>query len=123
MSALPLPDDDDELGRLLGAARPRDLLADAINRARPLLTHGRPTKARIRILWSAAKKARELGASDVVHDAFMALAVDVNLIDKHGHWTGTDVRQSVRRFGAQDISHVISLALRGWNPFEKGSLT
>jgi hypothetical protein len=99
-----------------------DLLSAAIDRVRPLLMDDRPTKARIRILWSAAKKARDLGASDVVHGAFMALAVEVNLINRNGRWTGADVRESVRRFGAEDVSHVITWALRGWNPFEKGPL-
>jgi hypothetical protein len=85
---------------------PVDLLAQAIERTRALLAdRTRPTKERVRILWSAAKRARDLGASDVVRDAFAALAVDVALI------------------GREDISHAIDWALRGWNPFEKGPLT
>ena len=82
----------------------------------------KPTKARLRILWSAAKKARDLGSRDVVHDEFMALAIEVNLIDQHGRWTGSDVREYVRRFGAEDVDHVLRWALRGWNPFEEGRL-
>jgi hypothetical protein len=89
---------------------------------RPLLQTG-TTKQRIRILWSAAKKARDFGAGDVVHDAFMALAVEVGLIDSKGRWIGADVRPSVRPFGAEDVAHTISWAMRGWNPFEKGPLT
>jgi hypothetical protein len=72
---------------------------------------------------SAAKKARDLGSRDVIADAFMQLAIDVNLIDQAGRWTGADVRESTRQFGAEDISHLITWALRGWNPFEKGPLT
>jgi hypothetical protein len=45
-----------------------------------------------------------------------------NLIDRHGRWTGTDVRWSVRRYGRQDVSHAIRWGLRGWNPFDKGPL-
>jgi len=32
------------------------------------------------------------------------------------------VAEHVRRYGAQDVAHVIRWALRGWNPFEKGPL-
>ena len=52
----------------------------------------------------------------------MALAIEVNLIDQHGRWTGSDVRENVRRFGAEDVDHVLRWALRGWNPFEKGQI-
>lgn len=100
-----------------------DLLTQAIERTRPLLMDAsRPTKERIRILWSAAKKSRDLGSGDVVRDAFMGLAIDTGLIDRNGRWTGADVRKSARRFGRVDVAHVITWALRGWNPFEKGPL-
>lgn len=97
-----------------------DLLTQVIERVRPLLMDAsKPTKARIRLLWAAAKKARDMGASDIVlHDAFMRLAVEVNLIDQHGRWTGNDVRESVRRHGAEDFAHVLRWAVRGWWPFE-----
>jgi hypothetical protein len=101
-----------------------DLLSQAIERARPLVADAsRPTKERIRILWAAAKAARDCGASDVVHDAFVQLAVETNLIDEKGWWTGEDVRPSVRRYGREDVEHTIRWALRGWNPFETGPLT
>lgn len=104
-----------------GRAPPVDLLTQAIERARPLVAdRSRSTKERIRLLWAAAKMARELGASDVVNRAFMALALKVQLIDSNGRWTGEDVRESVRRYGAEDVAHAIRWALRGWNPFEEG---
>ena len=89
-------DDDDELWRLArdGRRPALDLLAQAIGRARPLLLTG-TTKQRFHLLWAAVKTARDLGASDVVHDAFMALAVEVGMID------------------ARNISHVIVWAQRG----------
>ena len=73
------------------------LLDMAIARVRPLLMDAtRPTKERIRILWATAKRARDLGTSDVVHDAFMALAVEVNLIDQKGRWTGNATQKLAR---------------------------
>ena len=100
-----------------------DLLAQATLHVRAaLMDPKKPTKARIRILWAACKKSRDLGSLDVVRDEFMALAIEVNLIDQHGRWTGSDVRENVRRFGAEDVDHVLRWALRGWNPFEKGPL-
>lgn len=98
-----------------------DLLAQAINHTRPMLTAG-STNERVHTLWAAAKKARDLGAADVIHDAFMQLAIEVDLIDPRGHWTGDDVRESERRHGAEDISHVLRWAQRGWNPFGTGPL-
>jgi hypothetical protein len=98
-------------------------LFQIIEKTRPMLAQTRPTKQRIHILWAAAKAARKLGAEDdVVRDAFMALAVESNLIDRGGRWTGDDVRDYVRRHGAEDVEHVITWALRGWNPFEEGPL-
>jgi hypothetical protein len=100
-----------------------DLLAQAIEQARPLLAdQTQPTKQRIRILWATAKKARDLGASDVVADAFMQLAVEVNIINQAGRWVAPNVGESTRAFGREDIKHLITWALRGWNPFEKGPL-
>jgi hypothetical protein len=102
-----------------------DLLSEAIADVRPLLADG-STKERIRLLWAAAKNAGEFAATDVLQDAFLALAVQVGLIDARGCWTGPDrataVAQHVRRHGAEDLAHVITWALRGWNPFETGPL-
>jgi len=80
------------------------------------------TKQHIRTLWAAAKASRACGASDVIHRAFMDLAVEANLIDWRGHWTGKDVRADLCRHGTEDVAHVITWALRGWNPFETGPL-
>ena len=77
---------------------------------------------RIRVLWAGAKMAREVGAVDTIHRAFMQLVIDTDLIDGRGRWTGADVAEHVRRYGAEDVVHVIRWALRGWNPFEKGPL-
>ena len=96
-------------------------LDDAIANARPLLTNGAPTKARIRVLWAAAKKARNDAPTGELMAAFMALAVETGLIDGAGNW-GADIRESRRRYGGQDVEHVLRWALRGWNPFEEGPL-
>jgi len=52
----------------------------------------------------------------------MQLVIDTDLINGRGRWTGADVAEHVRRYGAEDVVHVIRWALRGWNPFEKGPL-
>jgi hypothetical protein len=98
-------------------------VSQVIEQIRPTLAaEGRPTKARIRILWAAAKSVRALGAADEIRDAFLALALEVGLIDKRGRWTGSDVRESIRHYGREDVAHVIAWALRGMNPFERGPL-
>lgn len=95
-------------------------VAEIAERIRPSLADSsRSTKERIRILWAAAKAARH---ADDVRAVFIALAIETNLIDQRGRWTGTDVREDVRRHGREDVEHVITWALRGWNPFEKGPL-
>jgi hypothetical protein len=101
-----------------------DLLTKAIDLARQRIAEIPPpgTKKRIHALWAACKLARVVDDSKRVSDAFMALAVEVNLIDQRGYWTGKDVRKSIRRHGREDAEHTITWALRGWNPFEKGPL-
>jgi hypothetical protein len=103
---------------MLAGAAAVDLLEQAIESVRPLLRDGL-TKARVRILWAAARSARGLASEDVVIDAFLRLAVEVNLIDRRGYWTGDDVRPAIRRHGRQDISHVLRMAARDRNPFER----
>jgi hypothetical protein len=99
-----------DFGQILEGIRP--LVADSL----------RPTKQRIRILWAAAKKTHELGKAEPIHCAFMALATEARLIDARGRWAASDVAEHVRRHGSRDVAHVISWALRGWNPFETGPL-
>jgi hypothetical protein len=100
-----------------------DLLSQAIAEVRPFVADtSRSTKERIRLLWAAAKKARGLATTDVLHGAFVALAVETNLIDARGHWTGSDVAKYVVPCGREDVEHTVTWALRGWNPFEKGPL-
>ena len=94
-----------------------DLLDQVIERLRPRLMTG-TTKERVRALWAAALTARNLGAADVVHDRFMALAREIGLLDRRGYWLAYDVRKSVRRYGAEDVAHVITWALRNKDPFE-----
>lgn len=77
---------------------PVDLLEQAIERTRPLLV-GVPLRAKFRTLWAAARKAHDLGASDVVAAAFTALAAEVGLTDKEA------------------VAHVVLWALRGQNPW------
>jgi hypothetical protein len=99
-------------------------LAQAIEQIRPELANvTSPTKQRIRCLWASAKQARRLAEDKVVADTLIALAIETNLIDRAGCWTGADVAEHRRSHGAQDVAHVISWALRGWNPFEKGQLS
>ena len=98
-----------------GIAVEDHLLAQAMEIARKRIRTEAPpaTKKRVHILWAAAKQARDLAASNIIHSAFMALAIEVDLIDRNGRWTGADVLDSVRPFGADDISHTIAWALRG----------
>jgi hypothetical protein len=105
----------------LPAVSVNDMLSEAIADVRPLLAD-RSTKEGIRLLWAAAKNASGLAAADAMHDAFLALAVEVNLINARGYWTASDVAEHVRRHSAEDLAHVIGWALRGWNPFETGPL-
>jgi hypothetical protein len=97
-----------------------DLLAAAIEKVRPLLTDKtKSTKARVRILWASVMAARGLAASDRVHGAFGALSVQVGLINNRGWWVENDVRACYRRYGLEDVDHVIIWALRGLDPFDK----
>src|SRR5262245_28210714 len=98
-------------------------LEQIIEGLQPMIANGsKPTKERIGMLWAGAKMARNVGVVDTIHRSFMQLAIDADLIDRRGRWTGADVAEHVRRCGAEDVTHVIRWALRGWNPFEKGPL-
>jgi len=107
---------------LLGAS---DFLGKAIEQTRYRMQAATPpllTKKLIRLLWAGVKQARVVADDKVIRDAFMELAIETNLINKRGYWIGDDVGESVRRYGAEDVEHVIRWALRGWNPFETGPL-
>lgn len=54
-----------------------DLLGHAIAQTRRHLSGS--VKERVRIYWAAVVAARNLGASDVIRDAFMQLAIDSGL--------------------------------------------
>jgi hypothetical protein len=83
-----------------------DLLADAIERARPKLACGIPVRKRLYALWAAAGAAERLGAwGDVVAEEFLALAVATGLVADLG-W-----------HGREDVEHVVRWALLGLNPF------
>jgi hypothetical protein len=99
-----------------------DYLQQVIDNARPQVAdQGATTKQRTQALWAYCKHSRDLAASDVLHDAFMTLAVEAGLIDANGSWLPKDVRTSIRRNGREDIEHLISWALLGQNPFETGT--
>jgi len=102
-------------------AAPPDLLAQAIEIARNRIAAApmQATKRRFHILWASARQARDLAASKEIHDAFMKLAIDVDLIDLNGRWTGADVRENLRRYGAEDVSTAIAWACAAGTPFEK----
>ena len=96
-------------------------LALLIDRIRPKLAdRNLPTKLRSRLLWTAVTAARGLAAPDVIRKAFTTLAVEAGLIDRRGFWVPSDVRDTVRGDGGEDIAHLINWGLRGWNPFEDG---
>ena len=56
-----------------------DLLDQALEFTRLRLDPSVPIASRVRILWAAARAARDLGASDVVQEAFTELATQTGL--------------------------------------------
>ena len=99
-----------------------DLMKIAIERTRREMAKTPKTKPRIHALWAGARMARTLAVSDVVQSEFMRLAIETGLISSGGFWTGDDVRRSVRRFGEEDVRHVVDWALSEMNPYETGPL-
>jgi hypothetical protein len=59
-----------------------DLLAQGIQRVRRGLLAATTLPQRVRIFCAGLKVCRDLGASDVVHDEFVLLAVDSGLFDE-----------------------------------------
>jgi hypothetical protein len=79
----------DQLEQFLGAVRPR------------LASQATP-KARLELLWSFAKAARDLASQDVWMGEFRILADEFDL---------------TAHYRLQDLDHVLLWAWRGWNPF------
>jgi hypothetical protein len=82
-----------------------DALAQVIEYMRPRLDRAKPINERVRIFWAAVVGARDLGATDVVHDEFRQLATDVGL--------DTDLG----RHADEAVRHLIRWGLFGRNPF------
>jgi hypothetical protein len=89
----------------MNAPRAVSLLAEAIAKVRPMLERPNPAAARIRLLWAAAKHARDLAAQDIVVDEFTRLAVETGLAEQLGPHAG------------EDVAHVLAWAVMGRNPF------
>jgi hypothetical protein len=90
--------------------KPSGLLNQMIERLQPQLAHGRPLKHRLVALWGFAKAARGLGERNLLEEQFIKAAHRSGLVRDLG------------RHGEEDVRHVVSWALLGQNPFEKGPL-
>jgi hypothetical protein len=73
---------DDELFQLAGRRPAVDLLAEGIAHVCAELAANPSVTVRARILWAGVVACRDLGASDVVRDAFIRLAADSGLFDQ-----------------------------------------
>ncbi len=82
-----------------------DMLAAAVAKVRPHLDSGLPVKHRIHAFWAGAKAARRFAAANVIREEFTKLANE------------TGLTRDLGRNGEEDLAHVLSWALRGWNPF------
>jgi hypothetical protein len=82
-----------------------DPLTGAIAYVRPRLECANRISEKVRILWAAVLAARDLGASDVIEDEFMRLALDVGL--------GRDLG----RHADETLRHVIRWGILDRNPF------
>jgi hypothetical protein len=85
-------------------------LEKVLRKLRPLLARDTSIKDRLQTFWSYLVEARELGSSDVIADEFLEAA------------QGSGLTRHLGRHGAEDIDHVVRWGLRGWNPFERGTL-
>jgi hypothetical protein len=86
------------------------LLDRVIGELQPLLGRDSSIKERLLTFWSVLVESRDLGSSDVIADEFRNVAEESGLTDDVG------------KHGIEDIEHIISWGLRGFNPFEKGPL-
>jgi hypothetical protein len=97
----------------LAPPRAVDLLAQAIEYARGDLDRAKPINERVRIFWAAVVAARDLGATDVVRDEFVLLAIDTGLfaeLEKHPPYAA-----------GETIEHLIRWGLFARNPFGKAT--
>ena len=79
-----------------------DYLSTAIEHVRPMFADTTlPWPARLRLLWAAAKNAREYAASDVWEQEFMWLANDCGLL---------------AQFGRHQVQHVLAWAYENDDP-------
>jgi hypothetical protein len=72
--------------------------------ARELVAKGN-SKQRVRTLWAVAKFAARSATADRLSETLLQLAVDTNLIDGDGQWTGADIAIHRRPFGREDVEH------------------
>jgi hypothetical protein len=90
--------------------------------ARELVAQG-TTKERVQALWAIAKYSAGSAAADHLSKTLLQVAVDTNLINCDGQWTGADIAIHRRAFGREDVAHILCWGVRGLNPFESGTLT
>jgi hypothetical protein len=88
-----------------------DLLAHAIERVRSDLGQADNLKQRARIFWAGVAASRDLGASDVIRDEFIVLAIDSGLFDQ--------LSEKPPYAAAATIDHLIRWGLLKRDPFGK----
>jgi hypothetical protein len=98
-------------GSLDDIGREDDELIAALAHLQHSLDRRTPVTRRIRHLWATAKACRDLGPAHAVKAKFIKLANESGDVEDLG------------RHGREDTDHVLTWALRGWNPFDKGPLT
>jgi hypothetical protein len=84
-------------------------LVHAIKRVRPDLDRAKPIKQRVRVFWAAAKAARNLDVSHVVHDELYQLAIDTGLF--------VDLSQRPPYAADETLEHLIRWGLLEREPF------
>jgi hypothetical protein len=90
---------------------PVDLLAEAIERGRPMVSdRARPIADRLLVFWAVAKHAAGFAAWDVHESEFLRFARE------------TGLARDLGRYADEDVRHVIDWARRGLNPFATGPL-
>jgi hypothetical protein len=86
-----------------------DVLAQAIEYIRPQLDPARSIHERVRVFWAAVASARNLSASDVVHNEFLFLAIDAGL--------AADLSQHPPYAAEEALAHLIKCGLAARDPF------